>query len=170
MTSSPFLTPPPAEYVIGVTFGADCQFTLNRTDSSGNDLDWNSVVTIEFSVEDTPTTFTAFVNGSQALFTIPAATVNQVHNSTRWRIYMTTSGPTITSPVAVGTFRREDGGPTYCPPGGQVVNCGVDDGERLSLNDIRNRLRAGQEVSDADYQRLKTHNPFDRALRGRLSS
>jgi hypothetical protein len=164
--NSPYLDAPPAQYLISLTRDADAVFTLNRTDSSGNNLAWNSVVTIEFSVEGTPTTFTAFVNASQALFTIPAATANQLHTNSRWRILMTTSAPTITTPVAVGTFLREDGGPTY--PSGQQFTCGRVDTkyrpqQQVKLSDVRAKLEAGERVTAEEWQQLADHNKYEAA-------
>jgi hypothetical protein len=109
--TSSFLVTPPQEFVISVTRGADCEFSVNRIDANQNAVPWNAAVSIAIDVQrDFPVTFTAVVTGSQAQFLIPSATADQVHNSTRWRIYMVTSGPTVTTAAAVGHFFREDGG------------------------------------------------------------
>lgn len=51
--SSPFLVPEPADYAISLTRDCDAVWTINRVDSNGNNLPWNAVVTIEFTVVGT---------------------------------------------------------------------------------------------------------------------
>lgn len=60
-----------------------------------------------------PTTINATVIENQATVLIPAAICDQVKaGTTRWRLYMQTgtAPDTLTVPISVGYFERDDGG------------------------------------------------------------
>jgi hypothetical protein len=108
-----YLVSPPQQFVIPVTRGADLQFMVNRVDSSQNPVNWNAAVyiTVDVPDQDFPTSVQAAVNGNQAIILLPMTLNDQVNVRTRWRMYMQTpnGAGTLTVPVAVGHFERDDG-------------------------------------------------------------
>lgn len=110
MTSPVYIGTPPTFYTIPVTLGADRVFTVERTDGSGNPLNWDATVQIAIDIDKcNPTLIAAVVTDNQAVITIPYGTCDLVKNQTRWRLTMTQTDPTITTALAVGNFQRDDG-------------------------------------------------------------
>lgn len=106
-----YIGDPPEAFVIPVTLGADREFTMNRNDGTPqqNPVDWDATVSMTIDIDkNAPTVIPATVTGSQAVILIPSATADQVKNTTRWRIYMHANS--LTTPIAVGSFERDDGG------------------------------------------------------------
>lgn len=102
---------PPQQFIIPVTLGADRKFTTNRNDGSvdKNPVDWDATVSMAIDIDKAnPTIIDATVVGSQAEILIPSATADQVKSNTRWRLYMNAND--LTTPIAIGTFERDDGG------------------------------------------------------------
>jgi hypothetical protein len=103
---------PPAKFIIPVTIGTDREFTLNRNDGTPQKapVDWAATVSMAIDIDKaSPTVIAATVTGNQAVIVIPSATADLVKDkTTRWRISMTTGG--LTTPIAVGSFERDDGG------------------------------------------------------------
>jgi hypothetical protein len=108
-----YLVNPPSQFVIPVTRGADLQFMVNRVDSNNNPVNWNAAVFIAVDAPDPnfPTTVQAAVNGNQAIILLPMSLNDEVNVRTKWRMYMQipNGAGTLTSPVAVGHFERDDG-------------------------------------------------------------
>lgn len=103
-----YIGTPPQKFVIPVTLGADREFTINRIDVNNNPVNWSATVSIAIDINpSSPTTVDATVTSNQAVVLLPAATCDQVTNYTRWRLYMDAAG--LTTPIAVGTFERDDG-------------------------------------------------------------
>lgn len=103
-----YIGTPPQKFVIPVTLGTDREFTVSRIDASNNPVNWSATVSIAIDINPTsPTIIAATVTGNQAVVRLPSATNDQVTNYTRWRLYMVASG--LTTPIAVGTFERDDG-------------------------------------------------------------
>lgn len=103
---------PPDQFVIPVTLGADREFTVNRKDTNRNPINWAANVFIEIDIDKTsPTTINAAVTNDQAVVLLPSELCDQVKASTRWRLYMQTGTTpnTLTTPIAVGVFERDDG-------------------------------------------------------------
>lgn len=107
----PYIGSPAKQFTIPVTLDADCQFTINRLDPSGNPVDWNADIYITIDIDRTsPTTLPATVTGNVASVLLPAEVCNQVKPLTRWRLFMSAGG--LITPIAVGNFERSDGGGT----------------------------------------------------------
>jgi hypothetical protein len=106
-----YMVAPPQQFVIPVTKGADQQFSINRVDVLGNPVNWGASVYIMVDVPDPdfPTTVNAVVTGPQAVLLLPSSLNDQVNVRTKWRLYMQTSNPVATIPIAVGHFERDDG-------------------------------------------------------------
>jgi hypothetical protein len=107
--TSPYLTPPAAQYIIPVTLGAGTAFTLQRVDGSGNPLNYDvgTTVTMALDIPTAPTTQPATVSGSSAAFQISNTVLDLVKTGTRWRVVMNADGLEI--PLIVGRFERHDG-------------------------------------------------------------
>lgn len=108
-----YIGAPANTFVIPVTLGADREFSVNRKDSSGNPVDWDATLFMAIDIDRAnPTTIDAAVTADQAVILLPAAINDQVKNTTRWRLYVTTGSgdSTLTTPIAVGYFERDDGG------------------------------------------------------------
>lgn len=109
-----YIGSPPTSFVIPVTLGADCEFSVNRVDSSNNPVNWDATVFMAIDIDrNLPTMLDATVADNQATFIIRSATADQVKaGTTRWRLYMQTgtAPDTLTTPIAVGYFERDDGG------------------------------------------------------------
>lgn len=95
----------PQEVGLSVTTGCDLQFQVNRVDAEGNSVDFGGTVAI---VIDTllPTTVQASVSGASALFTIPAATANEIPTATAYQVTLNVGS--ATTPLIVGKFIRND--------------------------------------------------------------
>jgi len=108
-----YMVAPPQQFVIPVTRGADLQFMVNRVDASENPVNWDATVyiTVDAPDPDFPTSVQAAVAGNQAIILLPVALNDQVSVRTRWRMYMQVPNGTgtLTTPVAVGHFERDDG-------------------------------------------------------------
>jgi hypothetical protein len=109
-----YIGAPPTPFVIPVTLGADCEFSVNRVDGSNNPVNWGATVFMAIDIDrSNPTVISATVTTNQATVLIPHQTCDQVKaGTTRWRLYMQTgTAPnTLTTPIAVGYFERDDGG------------------------------------------------------------
>lgn len=106
-----YIGDPPTRFTIPLTLGADREFTANRVDASNNPVNWNATVWMAIDVNRaSPTTINATVTGNQAVVLIPHATCDTVPVGTRWRMYMQDNSSQLITPIAVGTFERDDGG------------------------------------------------------------
>lgn len=100
---------PPDTRVISVTRGCDRSFTVQRVNTDGDTIDWDSELSIIIDVpsKDAPTVLPATVSAESAIIVIPLAVCDLVTNRTAWRIIMHTNSY---FPVMVGGFERHDGG------------------------------------------------------------
>lgn len=104
---------PAQQFVIPVTLGCDRKFPANRNDGSPQKVpvDWNATVTLAIDIDKAnPTIIDATVVGAQAEILIPSAIADQVKSTTRWRLFMTATADGLKTPIAVGSFERDDGG------------------------------------------------------------
>jgi hypothetical protein len=108
-----YIGAPPQQFTIPVTLGADVEFTVNRVDTSNNPVSWSAAVFMAIDIDRAnPTTVNATVTGNQAVLLLHSSVCDEVKNTTRWRLYMQTgtAPDTLTLPIAVGNFERDDGG------------------------------------------------------------
>lgn len=106
-----YLVPPPPEYLIPVTKGADLDFTLRRVDGSANPQNWSASLHMSIDIDKlAPTSVNAVVTNALAVFHIESAVLDQTKNGMRWRVIVSIAGtPTDEIAIAVGTFERHDG-------------------------------------------------------------
>lgn len=103
-----YIGAPPATKKIPVTKGCDFSFTIQRTNSQGQPLNFDAGTTVYVWVDlDPPVKVNAVVSGSTAAVTISDALCDQVKNSTRWRAVVDKGD--LEFPLLVGRFERNDG-------------------------------------------------------------
>lgn len=104
-----YIGSPPAEKIIPVTRGCDRLFTVQRIqDDEPTAFDQGSTVYMWIDIDRAaPTKVDATVSGSTASFAIQSTVLDQVRNSTRWRIVLDQGATEI--PLLVGKFERHDG-------------------------------------------------------------
>ena len=104
-----YIGQPPAERIIPVTKGCDRLFTIQRIqDDVPTNFDAGSTVYMWVDIDrSSPTKVDATVSGSTAAFAIQSTVLDQVRNSTKWRIVLDLGATEI--PLLVGRFERHDG-------------------------------------------------------------
>jgi hypothetical protein len=105
-----YIGAPPAENLIPVTRGCDRAFTIQRTNSSGTPVNFDSGTQVYLWVDidrTNPTKVNGVVSGSTAAITISDAVCDQVKTGTRWRAVLDVGDLEI--PLLVGRFERHDG-------------------------------------------------------------
>lgn len=102
-------------YVLAVTKGTDCVFTMIRRDpDTGDEMDWDASVYVDVDIDKTaPTRVETTVSGASAVVRIESTIADLTKTGTTWRAIVSQAGtPTLETPILVGTFERDDGRPT----------------------------------------------------------
>lgn len=105
-----YIGAPPGEKVIPVTRGCDRSFTIQRTDTEGEPINFENGTTVYIKIDIdklAPTTVNATISGSTASVTIPDSVCDLVKSTTRWRAILDLGELEI--PLLVGRFERHDG-------------------------------------------------------------
>lgn len=104
-----YIGQPPIERVIPVTRGCDRRFTVQRTqDDEPTAFDAGSEVYMWVDIDKAaPTRVDAVVDGTDALFALESELLDQVRNTTRFRIVLDVD--TFEIPLVIGRFERHDG-------------------------------------------------------------
>lgn len=107
---SKYIGAPPVEKVIPVTMGCDSAFSIRRTNSDGEPVDFDPGTEVYMWLDidkRSPTKVSATVSGSTASFRLNYTVLDNVRNGTRWRAVLDVGSEETA--LLVGRFERHDG-------------------------------------------------------------